>query len=301
MRFNKGYSLNELLSNIDYNDCIIGSKDSIILGFSDDYFAEDADLTWTDNELILNNLLAKPFNLTIITNIKIKKQIVNKNIVYCKNPLRLFETIVDSCFVWPNKNVEIGQNSSIHTTAIIGKNVSIGKNCKISPYVVIGDNVTIGNNVEIESFSTIGNAPYYTLWNQNNKSRIRSIYGCVNIKNNVRIGSYCSIDNGITGETVIGSGCKLGNFVEISHDVRVGNNCHICTQTAICGLVSIGNDCVFWGRSGVTNRIKIAPRTTLLASSVLTKSVLIEGQTFCGFPAMERIKYWKKIAQTRNQ
>lgn len=173
--------------------------------------------------------------------------------------------------------------------------------CGINAYVVIGDNVTIGNNVEIESFSTIGNAPYYTLWNQNNKSRIRSIYGCVNIKNNVRIGSYCSIDNGITGETVIGSGCKLGNFVEISHDVRVGNNCHICTQTAICGLVSIGNDCVFWGRSGVTNRIKIAPRTTLLASSVLTKSVLIEGQTFCGFPAMERIKYWKKIAQTRNQ
>ena len=157
----------------------------------------------------------------------------------------------------------------------------------------------IGNNVEIGSFSTIGNAPYYVIRDKFQRLRHRNIYGTVKIGNNVQIGSYCSIDNGITTETDISSGCKLGNFVEISHDVRIGKNCCFCTQTAISGLVIIGNDCVFWGRAGVTNRIIIAPRTTILASSIVTKNVIFEGQTLCGYPAIEKSKYWRIRAKER--
>ncbi len=302
MKFLKDYTIKELLSMVNYNDYFIGNEISIISGFCDDFFAQDGDLTWTDNPLILNHLLAAKYHLAIITNVNINNRFKNKDIIYCNNPLRLFEAIVSSCFTWPSdKELEIGQNSFIHDTVVIGKNVKIGSNCKISPYVFIGDNVTIGNNVQIGSFSTIGNTPYYTSWDKNRNSRTRNIYGCVIVKNDIQIGSYCSIDNGITSETIIGSKSKLGNYVEISHDVRIGNNCCICTCSAISGLVSVGNDCILWGRSGVANRIHIAPRTTLLASSILTKDVTKSGKTLCGFPAIERFKYWRDVAQKRDQ
>lgn len=300
MRLDRSYSIEELLSRVNYTDSYTGKQTCNISGFCDDFFAINEDLTWTENSSILNKLLSQQSCLTIITNIKIDKIPENKNIIYCNNPLRLFEKIVDSVYIRQNRGVLIEPSSQIHDSVVIGKNVIIGDGCKIAPYVVIGDNVTIGNNVEIGSFSTLGNNPYYTLWDKEQRLRHREIYGSVIIGNNVHIGSYCSIDNGITIETEIGDECKLGNYIEISHDVKIGNNCCICTQSAISGLVSVGEKCIFWGRSGVTNRINIAPRTTILASSILTKSVLTEGQTLCGYPAIERSKYWRILAKVRD-
>ena len=282
---------------VSFNSGLIGKDDMIVSEFSDDFYAKEGCLTWTEDISILKRLMAKQCSLAIITDIKVNDDIENKNIIFCSNPLRLFEKIVDKCFSWPKTELIIGNNSIVHDNVSIGKNVCIGDNCRIGPNVVIGDNVTIGCNVEIGSFSTIGNSPYYILLDKNNRTRNRKIYGCTIIRDNVHIGSYCSVDNGITTETVIGIGCRIGNYVEIGHDVKMGNNCCICAQTAIGGFVTIGNDCVFWGRSGVSNRITIASRTTLLASSILTKSVFKDGQILCGFPAVPRIEHWKKVIQ----
>lgn len=301
MKFCRIFSVGELLSSVGYNNNFNGDAGAAVYGFSDDFFAQNGDLTWTDNVHILKRLLSQQHSLTIITNHHVDGKFVNKNVICCTNPLRLFEKIVDGVFSPSIKENQIGKNSFIHDTVCIGKNVKIGDNCRLSPNVVIGDNVIIGNNVTIEPFTVIGNTPYYTLWDQNKRLRNRKIYGNVIIKDNVSIGSFCSIDNGITCETVIGSGCKFGNYVEIGHDVKVGNNCCFTAQTAIAGFVSIGNDSVFWAKSGVSNRIHVAPYTTLLASSILTKSVYTSGVTLCGFPAVDRIKYWKKYSRKHNE
>lgn len=297
MRFNKPYTVAELLFTLDYSEGYLqGDSQSVIFGFSDDYFVKENELTWTENKQVLNTLLKKEC-LTIITNLKCGISNGNINIIACDNPLRMFEAIIDNCFSWPRKTQHIGHNTHIHETAILGDNVHIGDNCHIAPYVVIGDNVVIGNNVEISPFSAIGNNPYYTLWDKKHVLRTRNIYGNVDIGNNVSIGSHCSIDNGITCTTEIGDNSRIGNFVEIGHDVKIGKNCCICAQTAIGGYVSMGNDCVLWGRSGIANRINIASNTTILASSILTKNVLNEGQSYCGFPAVERIKYWRNMVK----
>ena len=301
MKFCRPFSLGELLSLVGYNNDFNGDADSAVYGFSDDFFAQKGDITWTENVHVLKRLLSLEHSLTIITNHPVDRKFVNKNVICCANPLRLFETIVDSAYFTSTKENKIGKNTFIHDTVCIGNNVKIGDNCSLSPNVVIGDNVIVGNNVTIEPFTIIGNTPYYTLWDQNKRLRNRKIYGNVIIKDNVSIGSFCSIDNGITCETIIGSGSKLGNYVEIGHDVKVGNNCCFAAQTAIAGYVSIGNDCVFWAKSGVSNRIQIAPHTTLLASSILTKSVSASGLTLCGFPAIDRIKYWKKYSHKHNE
>lgn len=300
MKFTQNYSIKNLLAKVNYYGDFNGKGDSIVTGFCDDFFAKNGDLTWTDNSLVLKNLLAKECNLTIITNINVSERFENKTIVFFSNPLRLFETIIDAVYLSQKQKPVIGKNTIIHDTVIIGNNVTIGDYCKISPHVIIGDNVVIGDYVEIEAFTILGNTPYHVLRDRHKCFRDRKIYGSVYVENNVHIGSFCSIDNGITTETRIGRKCKLGNFVEIGHDVVIGNNCCFAAQTAIAGYVSIGNDCTFWGKSGVSNRIRIAAQTELLASSILTKSVFKSGLVLCGFPAIERTKYWRcKIHERR--
>lgn len=297
MKFNKNYTIKDILFAVNYTGNIVGDINNIVSGFCDDFYANENDITWTDNKYILNKLLKLDCNLTIITNIPVSECYAGKIVIPSNNPLRLFEAIINNCFSCPDGASLIGQNTIIHNTVIVGKNVIIGNNCTIDPYVVIGENAIIGNNVHIGSFSTIGNIPYYTLWDRKQRLRTRCVYGNVIIGNEVQIGSYCSIDNGITCSTEIGDGCKLGNFVEIGHDVMVSNNCCICAQCAIGGYVTIGTGSVLWGRVGIANRIHIASNTTLLAASVVTKNIYREGMIYCGYPAMERVKYWKSISK----
>lgn len=299
MKFIHNYLIKDILQKLNYTDNIIGNKDDYVSGFSDDFFAKDHELTWTNKKSTLIRLLKTRCNLLIITNLIIQDCPNNNTIIYCENPLRMFESIINRCFFWPNKALQVGQNTIIHNSVIIGENVLIGDNCIIDPYVVIGDNTIIGDNVHIGSFTTIGNQPYYTIWNEKKILRTRSIYGNVCIAKNVQIGSYCSIDNGITTTTEIGTGSKLANFIEIGHDVRIGRNCCICAQSAIGGFVSINEGCVLWGRVGIANRINIAANTTILAASVVTKNIKEEGKIYCGYPAIERIKYWKSIHDSK--
>ena len=79
-------------------------------------------------------------------------------------------------------------------TVFFSQNTKIGKNVTIDPYVVISENVSIGNNVRILSFS--------------------HLEGVV-IENNVNIGPYARLRPG----TVLKSGSKIGNFVEIKKSI----------------------------------------------------------------------------------
>jgi UDP-3-O-[3-hydroxymyristoyl] glucosamine N-acyltransferase len=45
------------------------------------------------------------------------------------------------------------------------------------------------------------------------------------IEDFVEIGANCTIDRGVSGDTVIGAGTKIDNLVHIGHDTEVGKNC----------------------------------------------------------------------------
>src|SRR5678809_1767985 len=51
------------------------------------------------------------------------------------------------------------------------------------------------------------------------------------IEDFVEIGANCTIDRGVSGDTVIGAGTKIDNLVHIGHDTEVGN-CLLYTSDA---------------------------------------------------------------------
>jgi len=72
--------------------------------------------------------------------------------------------------------------------------------------------------------------------------------GRVVIENSVEIGAGCTIDRGVSGDTLIGAGTKIDNLVHIGHDTIVGKNCLFAAQVGIAGATIIEDEVILWGR-----------------------------------------------------
>ena len=135
-------------------------------------------------------------------------------------------TLADSCSIGPN--VVIGSGSSVGAHTLIGANVVICANVRIGARSVIGPGSVLG-------FDGFG----YTRHPDGTTKRFPH-YGGVLVGDDVEIGANTCIDRGTLGETVIKNGAKIGNLVQISHNVRVGANALVIGTAGISGSTAIG-------------------------------------------------------------
>ena len=194
----------------------------------------------------------------------------------------------------PSKKMpdKIGTCCSIGTGTVFGENVSLGNNCIIGCNSVIGDDVTIGNNTVIESGAVIGNESFQFCRNEGKLYKVPNI-GTVIIGDNVEIGANTTIDRGTIGNTVIGSGTKIGNLVQIGHETVIGENCMIVAQTGISGWVTLGNNVTVYGQVGINNSVSIGDNSVLFGKSGITKNVSANSSVW-GIPAENSKTYMKK-------
>ena len=170
-----------------------------------------------------------------------------------------------------NKFIKLGVKMIDPETVYFSKDIKIGKNVKIDPYVVFGAKVRIGNNVKINSFSHIENCK---------------------IENKVDIGPYARIRPG----TILKSGSKIGNFVEVKKSVIgkkskvnhlsyigdsiLGNSVNIGAGTITCNYdgfkkskTKIKNNVFIGSNSSLVAPVTINENSIVGAGSVITKNV----------------------------
>jgi UDP-3-O-[3-hydroxymyristoyl] glucosamine N-acyltransferase len=176
----------------------------------------------------------------------------------------------------------IGPKANIEANAIIHANVSIGHHCKVGENSIIHDNSTIG-----------GDAFYY----KTRPHRFEKLISCgrVIIEKDVEIGANCTIDRGVTGDTVIGEGTKFDNLVHIGHDTKIGKQCLFAAQVGIAGCVIVEDKVTMWGQVGCIANVTIGAEAVILAKSGIGKS-LKGGKTYFGAPAGEARKKLKELA-----
>src|SRR6185437_17040152 len=115
--------------------------------------------------------------------------------------------------------------------------------------------------------------------------------GQVIIEDKVEIGAGCTIDRGVSDSTIIGSGTKLDNLIQIGHDVVIGKNCLIASQVGIAGGTILGDGVTLWGQVGVSKTLTIGANTVVMAQGGVPSS--LEGnKTYWGTPVQE--SYIKK-------
>jgi UDP-3-O-[3-hydroxymyristoyl] glucosamine N-acyltransferase len=122
--------------------------------------------------------------------------------------------------------------------------------------------------------------------------------GRVVVCDNVGIGALCTIDKGVTGDTIIGEGTKIDNQVHVGHDTQIGKHCLIASQTGIAGCVVIEDEVTLWGQVGTTSGIKIGAKAIILGQTGVTKSVE-GGKTYFGTPIEESREKLKQLANIK--
>lgn len=193
----------------------------------------------------------------------------------------------------------VGAGSYIGPNVFLGNRVTIGKDCTIHPNVVIHDDVHVGDRVIVQSGTVLGSEAFYY---KNKTEGYRLLHSCgdVRIGDDVEIGALCTIDRGVTASTVIGTGTKIDNLVQVGHDTRIGPHCLIAAQCGIAGCVDIGERVTLWGQVGVKSGIRIGDGAVCLAQTGVAKS-LEGGETYFGSPAEIAREKLKQLAYLRLQ
>lgn len=182
----------------------------------------------------------------------------------------------------------IGEGTYVYPGAFIGNHVTIGDGCVIHPGVTILDHCVIGNRVVIQSGTVIGSEPFYYNTRKDRDVWYRRMESCgrVVIHDDVEIGAGCTIDRGVTSDTVIGRGTKMDNMVHIGHDTVVGRNCLFAAQVGIAGAVQIEDGVVLWGQVGVSKTLTIGRDAVVFAQSGVPSN-LPGGKSYMGTPTVE--------------
>ncbi len=191
------------------------------------------------------------------------------------------------------KGVEIGKNSLIMAGCYLGDGVKIGDNCIIHPNVTLYHGVEIGNGCIVHSGAVVGSDGYGFAHTKDGRHiKIHQI-GSVVIEDDVEIGSNTTIDRGAIGNTLIKSGTKIDNLVQIGHNCDIGENCLIVSQVGISGSTTLGRNVIMGGQSATAGHLKIGDFAVIAARGGVTKS-LEGGKQYGGFPAVD-IRLWKKM------
>ena len=118
------------------------------------------------------------------------------------------------------------------------------------------------------------------------------------IGDDVEIGACCTIDKGVSGDTVIGRGTKFDNQIHIGHDTVVGEDCLFAAQVGVAGVATIENRVILWGQVGVSKDLTIGEGAVVLAQSGVPKS-LAAGLTYFGSPVGEAKSKMREMAYVK--
>jgi len=202
-------------------------------------------------------------------------------------------------FSYLGENVEIGENAKIYPNVYIGDNVSIGDNVVVFAGAKIYSETIIGNDCVIHSGAIIGADGFGFAANENGVFQKVPQTGNVIIENNVDVGAGTTIDRATLGSTVIRSGVKLDNQIQIAHNVEVGKNTAIAAQTGIAGSTKIGENCLIGGQVGIVGHLTIGNNVRIQAQSGIGRNVK-DDEVLQGSPALNYGDYNKSYVHFKN-
>lgn len=178
----------------------------------------------------------------------------------------------------------IGEGCEIGAYAVIEAGAEIGRNCRIAPFVLIGEKVVVGEDCIIHSHCSVSHAilgrgvvlhPGARIGQEgfgfNTTADGRFItapqLGSVRLGDAVEIGANSCVDRGGLGETVLGTGTRVDNLVQVGHNVRTGRGCVLVAQVGISGSTVLGDYVMVGGQAGITGHLNIGSKVRIGAQS----------------------------------
>jgi UDP-3-O-[3-hydroxymyristoyl] glucosamine N-acyltransferase len=233
-----------------------------------------------------------------------------KTLLVCDDPFSAYVKLVkrfrpfEPAVKMVADSVVIGEDSIIMPGVFIGNHVTIGRDCLIHPNVTIYDHTVIGDGVIIHSGTVIGADAFYFKRRKERAAQYDKLESCgrVVIEDQVEIGAGCTIDKGVSGDTILGLGTKLDNHVHIGHGAVIGKNCLFAAQVGIGGKAIIEDEVILWGQVGVSKDLVIGKGAVVYAQSGVASSIE-GGKIYFGSPVgdarekMKELNWVKRIPE----
>lgn len=280
---------------------IIGNANAMVLGINEIHKVQVGDLTFVDHPKYYDKALQSAATFVIINQRMDAPE--GKTLFFHSDPFEAYVSLVKRFrpFEPATQNIapsaSIGEGTHIQPNVFIGNNVKIGKGCLIHANVAIYDHCEIGDHVIIQSGCIIGGDAFYFKKRTSPHTFYDKLESCgrVIIEDFVELGAACTIDKGVSGDTIIGWGAKLDNQVHVGHGTVIGKNCLIAAQTGIAGKTKLEDNVILWGQVGVNKDLVIGEGAVVLGQSGVTKSIE-GGKSYFGTPAQESKSKLKEMA-----
>lgn len=219
--------------------------------------------------------------------------------VYIAKTAAYGKNVFIGAFCYIGENVKIGDNTKIFPHTYIGDNVVIGADCLFDPDVKVYRDCRIGDHVNILAGTVIGSDGFgFAPQPDGTYMKIPQV-GNVVIEDHVDIGANVTIDRATTGSTIIRSGAKLDNLIQVGHNVEIGANTVIAAQAGVSGSTKVGQSVLIGGQAGIVGHIQIGDGAKVNAQSGVSKSI-DPGKSVTGSPAQNFTASLRSAAMARN-
>jgi UDP-3-O-[3-hydroxymyristoyl] glucosamine N-acyltransferase len=220
--------------------------------------------------------------------------------VYIDATAKTGKNVFIAAFCYIGEKTIVADGVKIFPNVFLGNNVIVGENTIIHPGVKIYHDCVIGKNVTIHAGTIIGGDGFGFAPQADGSFKKVPQIGNVVIEDNVEIGSNTTIDRATIGSTIIKSGAKLDNLLQIAHNVEIGNNTVIAAQSGISGSTKVGNNVMIGGQVGLVGHIQIADGSKINAQSGVSKSIKTPNTAVTGSPAYDYTAALRSQAISRN-
>lgn len=252
---------------------LIGDHSGQATGINEIHKVSKGDLVFVDHPKYYDKCINSEATFIIINKEMDAPQ--GKALLVVENPFESYSKIVlhfrpfEPADKMISSSAVIGEGSFIYPNVFIGHHVRIGKNCIIHPSVSIMDHCIIGDNVIIQAGTVIGSNAFYYNTKKDREVWYKKMPDCgrVIIEDFVEVGAGCTIDRGVSHDTIIGHGTKIDNMVHIGHDTVIGKNCLMAAQVGIAGATTLEDGVTLWGQVGVSKTLTIGSNAVILAQS----------------------------------
>jgi UDP-3-O-[3-hydroxymyristoyl] glucosamine N-acyltransferase len=299
---------------------LIGSKEQIVNAIAPLNRAVEDEISFLSNPLYAQELDSTKAGCVILTKeqfelARSKGENPNLAFILSDKPYLYFAYLTQ---LWRTLNpIHSSVESPIHPTAVIDPTAVVQSGARVGPYCVVGAGAVIGERTWLKSTVNvahgckigsdcilhpgvvIGADGFGFAPNQGTWVKIEQL-GSVVIGNHVEIGANTCIDRGALGDTVIGDGVKLDNFIQIAHNVRIGPHTAMAAFVGVSGSTVIGAHCTVAGGAGFVGHIEIADRVNIGAKAVITRSITQAGN-YGGYYPFDSDSAWKKNAAILRQ
>lgn len=297
MKFSSPQTLKGVASLIKAE--FVGDPNHPVFGMNEIHRVEAGDIVFVDHPKYYDKALASKAT-TILINKKVDCP-EGKGLLISQDPFSDYNKLV-SHFHPATYNIggnispsaKIGKNTKIFPGVYVGDRTIIGDNCIIYPNVTIYNDCVIGNNVIIHGNCVIGADAFYYKKRETHFEKLISC-GKVIIEDEVELGALCTIDRGVSADTVIGKGSKFDNHVHVGHDTVIGPMNLFAAQVGVAGVVTTEEKVTLWGQAGISSDIVLGKGSTVMAQSGVGMN-LEPGKSYFGSPAGEARQKMKELA-----